>query len=361
MTIVAVTTSPRRVATYARVSSEDQAERGTIKTQLDELERYLDGETDASLVRTYVDDGVSGTIPLAKRPAGSQLLDDAQRGLLDEVVVYKFDRIGRDAPDLLALYRSFGEAGVTLSSIVEGSPDLFVWDILAVISDNDRRTFLRRSADGMNRAAREARYTGGVVPYGYRVDGIKPHARLVPDTAAVWNGLSPADIVSRIYERVGIDDRSCRQVADEFNALGVPTHASLDGRGTRRRGTRAIWRSGRIRNLVVQPLYRGELTYGRRAKRPREVITAAIDPLVSRELWDAAQAALARHRVAARVTDRVYLLRGAMTCALCGLTYVGSWHKDAVWYRCGGQIHERGAIDGLAAPAGASRARCSSR
>ena len=37
----------------------------------------------------------------------------------------------------------------------------------AVIAANERRKFLERSAEGMNRAAKEGRYTGGIVPLGY--------------------------------------------------------------------------------------------------------------------------------------------------------------------------------------------------
>jgi hypothetical protein len=62
----------------------------------------------------------------------------------------------------------------------------------------------------------------------------------------------------------------------------VPTHYARDGRGVRGAVTQGQWRAGRIRNLVVNPVYKGSLTYGRRidqrsprtAKRGHEIITA---------------------------------------------------------------------------------------
>ena len=82
------TTTLRRVVTYERVSSEDQRERATIKTQQDELAVDLSKEPNVRLGTRYIDDGVSGTIPMALRPAGKRLLADAGRGLFDEVWVW---------------------------------------------------------------------------------------------------------------------------------------------------------------------------------------------------------------------------------------------------------------------------------
>ena len=80
-----VATGVRRAAIYKRVSSDDQAERGTIATQADELRRRLAVEPNVAVVGEYDDDGISGTIPLEDRPAGARLLADARAGRLDEV------------------------------------------------------------------------------------------------------------------------------------------------------------------------------------------------------------------------------------------------------------------------------------
>ncbi len=91
-----IETATRRVAIYLRVSSDDQAERGTIQTQADEVRRRLDREPGVVVAGEYADDGVSGTIPLAERPWGRRLMRDAAAHLFGEVHVYKLDRLGRD-------------------------------------------------------------------------------------------------------------------------------------------------------------------------------------------------------------------------------------------------------------------------
>jgi site-specific DNA recombinase len=199
----------------------------------------------------------------------------------------------------------------------------------------------------MNRAAREGRYCGGIVAFGYRVEGHQASARLVPDQAIVGGDLSAAGLVHQIYERIALGGWSCRRVAAELNALGVPTAYAREGRGVRGHNTQNVWRAGRIRNMVANPVYKGQLQYGRRTgKRDREVIAAPIEGLVSPALWAEAQEALARNRRCAKNTHRVYLLKGVLKCGICGLTYAGSWSKEFGWYRCGGQLVERGPVPG---------------
>ncbi len=343
-----MTTGTQRVGAYLRVSSDEQADRGTIATQFDQIDRWLASHPAFELVERYADDGVSGMVPLAKRPAGGRLVHDAAAGGLDAVLVYQVDRLGRDAVDLLTARRLLESLGVRLLSVVEGEPDLLGYDVQAVVADHYRREFLRRSADGMARAAREGRYTGGIVAYGYRVEGQKQLARLVPDETLVFADLSAAAVVRRIYERLGLGQVSCAVVADELNALGVPTHYARDRRGIRGARTRGRWTAGRIRNLVINPVYAGELQYGRRtARRDRAVISASITRLVSPELWSAAQETLARNRVCAKNTRRAYLLRGVIHCSICGLIYVGSQGRKATsWYRCNGRNRDRGPLGG---------------
>jgi predicted site-specific integrase-resolvase len=63
-----VTLAPkRRIAIYERVSSADQRERETIKTQTDALDARLAAEPGIEIVARFADDGWSGMKPLAQR------------------------------------------------------------------------------------------------------------------------------------------------------------------------------------------------------------------------------------------------------------------------------------------------------
>jgi site-specific DNA recombinase len=91
---------PQRVALYCRVSSEDQRDAGTIRAQLDFLRGYAT-LYELDVAGEYLDDGFSGTLPLASRPDGRRLLDAADAHRFDAVLVYKLDRLGRTLAALL--------------------------------------------------------------------------------------------------------------------------------------------------------------------------------------------------------------------------------------------------------------------
>ena len=339
------------VAVYLRVSSDDQRDRETIKTQRETIDRWLAQNPQYVVFRSYEDDGVSGTIPLSLRPAGSRLVADAKAGKFAKVVVLRASRLGREEVDLLTTYNLFVDVlDIEIIGVAESLADRTMFGFQSIMAGYARRQFLADSARGMDRAAREGRFTGGIVPLGYKVEGHKQTAKLVPDESIIWGDWTAANLVRRMYQWTGNEGHSCRWISAELNLLGVPTAYIRAGRGVRGKHTQGLWRPGRIRNLLVNPVYKGQLVYGRR-RSPRskrsEAISAEVPALVSPELWEAAQRTLAANRICAKNTQRVYLLRSVMVCGVCGLHYGGTPGRDGIsWYRCNGQLAERGSIEG---------------
>jgi len=342
----------RWAACYLRVSSEEQKERQSIRNQEESIKKYLALHPEMRVYKWYRDDGVSGSVPIAERPAGRPLAEDSLHGTFSVIIMTRADRLGRDAVDLLLMRQVFTKRGVQLVAVEENIEDEFSYDIRAVIAAEDKRRTLDRLWRGMNRAAAEGRYCGGIVPLGFMVEGFQKTARLVPSDRIIRAGWTEAGLVKNIYRWLAVDGWSCRRIAQELNALGVPTAYQKDGRllkdsrGERTKRTQGIWRPGRVRNLVTNPIYKGEPHYGRRSGKVRDIIVAKIEGLVSEEIWDAAQETLARNRIIAKNTNRVYLLRSVIKCGLCGLTYSGYWDRGQVRYKCNGALVERGPIEG---------------
>lgn len=158
-----------RLGVYARVSSDDQAERGTIENQLEFARKYADLHQ-LEIVKWYKDDGVTGTIPLEARPAGRELLQDAKNGIIDLLLIYRLDRLGRSARIILNSVHELESDGVKIRSMTEpfdtGDPSgRFLLTILAGVADLERETIIERLWYGANRAARAGKWLGGIVPY----------------------------------------------------------------------------------------------------------------------------------------------------------------------------------------------------
>jgi site-specific DNA recombinase len=344
--VLGIETSLKRIATYERVSSDDQKLRETIKNQTEQIARSLQMTEGVRLVNRYADDGVSGTIPMAKRPSGRRLMEDAAKRLFDEVWVFKIDRLGRDDIDPLVVWRELESYGIRVHSVSEGVSDIFSYHIHVAMAAEERRKFIERSAAGMVRTVKEGRFPGGICPLGYEVQGRKHEAKIVVGSRIIWKDWTTADLVRHIYDLLGVEGWTCVRIANHLNALGVPTAYQLYAPGARRaeRGTglQAKWYAGRIRNLVVLTIYKGIYQWGKRSKKAREILEVPMPRLVSDELWQAAQEALARNRIQAKNTPRHYLLTGLMKCGICGKTYCNAHGRDkVVYWRCNGRMTSR--------------------
>lgn len=336
----------RRIVTYERVSSEEQRRRETIKTQWVQIEHAIECAPEVKLVHRFIDDGISGKIPMVERPSGRKLMEAAAKNEFDEVWVSRVDRLGRDEIDPLVVWRDLEALGIKVHSVTEGISDSFIYSIHVAMAAKERRTFLERSAAGMERAVKEGRFPGGICPLGYEIVGEKNKAHIVPSLKIIWGDWTAADLVVQIYRWLGVEGWSCPRIAQYLNTMGVPTAYQHIAPGQRRaeRGTglQAKWRAGRIRNMVVLSVYKGVYEYGKRTKKKRETWKAEVPCLVSNELWQAAQEALSRNRLIAKNTTKHYLLSGLIKCGNCGKSYCATHGRDEiVWWRCNGKMTTR--------------------
>jgi|GEM_PF-572168 len=311
-----------RVAAYYRVSTEEQRDRQTIETQRHAVRQYAEREG-YDLVREYLDDGVSGTVPLPDRPGGAELLRDGPGVLL----VYRLDRIGRDTVVTISALQALKAAGWKLQSSQENLEDLLLTEIKAVLASEERRTLARRSHDGMRRKAKAGGWLGGTAPYGYRVEGLRGEATIRPCEAEVVPGVSEAEVVRRMF-RLSAEGKTCQEIADYLNALGVvPSYRPKDGstRGIRTRQIATKWRPGRVARVLAQTTYMGEHTF----KFHSGYISRQFPALVDAPTWHAAQATKKKNtRAGSGNANRLYLLKGKIICERCGRVYVGQTFTD---------------------------------
>lgn len=306
------------VALYCRVSSEDQAQSGTIEAQLHFLRRFCElyGLTVAG---EYLDEGVSGTTPFAERPEGSRLLADARDGRFTTVLVYKVDRLARRLKVLLTVYEELEQLGITLRSATEPldtstSIGRFFFQLLGSLAELDRDIITERLQLGRERVLRGNKWATGVVPYGYVVDAER---QLVPSTVMTPLG-TEADVVRSVFRAIANGSSAVKETA-RLNAAGVPAVTRyVNGRS--RENPRG-WQHSRMWAMLKEPGYAtGVFAY--RSRHDTVEITAP--PLIDRETWDRVQQQLQRNRTWSRDSAKVpYLLRGLITCGGCGRTFQG--------------------------------------
>ena len=343
---------------YMRVSSDAQREKQTIETQRCEIERH--GLVPAN--RIYEDDGVSGMVPFAERTTGGKALlarlnEVARLGRTPRLLLYSLDRLGRDALDTLGTFALMMKLGVKLTTILEGdfedTPEGHFKAVMhSGMAQYGRHRILRGTLDGLRRKAKDSGYTGGRRPFGYRKKDDLKTADLALDKDPIPGlKLSPFDVVRRIF-RDAADGKSCQKIADWLNAMGVPT-SKQSLKGAAKTGRESIWRPNSVRLIIMNPVYKGCLQWGRRTwidkhlklNPPDKVITIQRPELamVDGALWAQANAALHANQILAMAHPKNdYLLHSLIHCGIegCGCIYTGrGTHYACIGRHCAKRLY----------------------
>ena len=101
----------RKVAIYARVSTEHEAQLSALENQKDWYGPILSMHPEWQVVRMYVDEGITGT-SAKKRPQFMAMIDDADSGEFDLILTREVSRFARNTVDTLTYTRQLKAKGV---------------------------------------------------------------------------------------------------------------------------------------------------------------------------------------------------------------------------------------------------------
>ena len=291
---------PLRTAIYARYSSENQSE-----NSIDDQVRICRARAEREgwqIVEIYADYALSGAS--GQRPQFLTLLADARSGRYDVVMAEALDRVSRDQEHIAGFYKHLCFAGVRMVTIAEGDiSELHIGlkGTMSALFLKDLALKTHRGIEGRVRAG----HSGGGLSFGYKVtrrigpDGMPAAGdmEIVPEQAA---------LVRRIFSDY-VGGQSPRAIAIGFNAEGVP-----GPRGGKWTASLILGNAAREIGILRNRLYVGERVWnrqhflkdpntGKRIARPnpREAWVVGAVPelrIIDEDLWQAAQARLARGR-----------------------------------------------------------------
>jgi DNA invertase Pin-like site-specific DNA recombinase len=262
----------------------------------------------------YVEAGVSAKDD--DRPAYQRLMAALRAGIIGVVMATRLDRLWRNLSvavrDVEFITRECGADLIILDQQLDTTTAAgrAMLHMLLTFGQFEREATVERVTEVMLARARDGRFNGGPVPYGYRLDD----KRLVVDEAE-------AATVRHIYE-LFLTTGFIRQVRVALNNAGSRT----------RRGAR--WTCVTVRRILASPVYIGDLLYNRRTTRsgkaklqPAAVHVrrqGVVPAIVPRATFDRVQALLAqRPRLAPRSQSANFLLGGLVRCEYCGYPMYG--------------------------------------
>ncbi|MHA6250317.1 recombinase family protein [Oceanobacillus sp. CAU 1775] len=308
-----MTTEIRRVAIYARVSTEEQAKEGfSIAAQLQTLRQYAQ-IYNWEVIDEYVDEGISGK-SVKGRPEMKRLIKDVENERFDAVLVWKISRLSRNMLETLMMLDKFEKYNVKFISYSENfdtsSPiGRLVLQIMASIAEMERNTLAENVKLGMKQRALEGRWNGGVV-FGY--DTVKKELVI---------NEKEAEVVQLIYHMYA-NGKGLRAISNHLNKAGYRTkrnrYFSING----------------VAQILDNVIYNGKISWlkfenwdskRRKGKNPNPILVEGKhEPIISDELWSVVRARRKSKSFKQRQSNEPFLLSGLLRCPDCGQGMVPS-------------------------------------
>lgn len=215
---------------YLRVSTEAQIEKYGLDMQKQKIIDYCE-RNGVTIDKWYVDGGYSGS--KLDRPEIQKLLEDARKGLIKTVYIYKLDRLSRDTQDTLDLiYRILPKYGVKVVSMTEdirteNPMDKVMLTMNAAMNQYEREVIRMRMSAGMLERIKKGYWMGGGrIPWGYyydRNDGIlhidEEQAEMVRNAYRLYLDGYSCDKISHILGFKG--ERVVTQILKRKSNLGL--------------------------------------------------------------------------------------------------------------------------------------------
>ena len=305
----------KRVAAYARVSTDYEDQINSYKVQCDEYSRIIQSNPDYIFAGIYADQGLSGT-QAKKRPEFMKMIEAARNGEIDLILTKSISRFGRNTLDVITYIRELREIGVEIFFEKENISSLdskidFMLTILSSIAQEESRSISTNV-----KWSYDKKFKKGIVDarriFGYNVEDGK--YVINPEEAKVVK-----QIFTLALKRYKITD-----IVKTLNSSGIKTH------------TGSIWRYGNIRYILTNEKYCGDavlrktvtLDYltGKAVKNDniadKYYVKNNHDPIISRESFHAVQVILNDKTRTKRNTNKTtkYPLTGILYCPKCGRT-----------------------------------------
>lgn len=303
------------VGGYIRVSTERQVEGYSIEGQITQIEQYCQFNG-YELVDIYADRGISGKS--MNRPELQRMLNDAKNGKLDCVMVYKTNRLARNTSDLLTIVEELHRQNVEFFSLsermeVKNSTGKLMLQILASFSEFERNTILENIYTGQRQRALEGYYQGNL-PLGYNN---------IPDNKKeLMINQHEANIVKYIFESYA-KGHGYRKIANALNHKGYVTKKGNP------------FSISAVTYILSNPFYIGKIQFAkykdwndkrRKGLNDKPVIAEGKHtPIISRDLWDKAQARKKQVSKKPQVHGKgTNLLTGIIACPQCSASMSAS-------------------------------------
>jgi len=241
--------SKKRVAAYARVSTEQESQESSYELQCQHYTEFITQHEDWTMVKVYADEGKTGT-STRRRTEFRQMIADAEAGKIDMIITKSISRFARNTVDCLETVRKLKNlpkpVGVYFEKenidSLDGKSELIL-TILSSLAQDESRSIsenIRWSLQKLYEQGYVHCPTNRLLGYDTVVDPVTGEKRMVVEPIG-------AAVVRMIYEEF-LSGAGYSEIAHHMEQLGA-----LTGAGSNR------WSSVAVRRILANEKYTGDV------------------------------------------------------------------------------------------------------
>lgn len=314
----------RRVAAYARVSTDLEEQTSSYEAQIAYYTSYIQGKSDWEFAGMYSDEGISGT-STKRREGFQQMIQDALAGKIDLIITKSVSRFARNTVDSLTYVRTLKEKGVEIYFEKEN-----IWtfdskgELLITIMSSLAQEESRSISENVTWSHRK-RFEAGkaFIPYSSLL-GFKKG-----EDGGIAIDEAQAPTVKLIYQLV-LEGHSLREVKVELERRGLKT-----ARG------KSVWSISSIRSILTNEKYKGDALLQKtftvdfltkeskknEGEVPQYYVHDNHPAIIDKAAWDEVQYILATS-LSAKRSSKQHFLSGRIYCGCCGGVFGSKvWHS----------------------------------
>lgn len=321
----------RRVAAYARVSTDSEEQLTSYEAQVDYYTRYIHNKPDWQFVDVYTDEGISAT-NTKKRDGFNRMVSDALDGKIDLIVTKSVSRFARNTVDSLTTVRKLKDAGVEVYFEKENiwtldSKGELLITIMSSLAQEESRSISENVTWGQRKRFADGKVS---IPYGQFL-GYRKGADGLPEIVP-----EEAEIVRTIY-RMCIEGKSTNAIAKYLTQQEIPTPAG-----------KKVWQRATVESILRNEKYKGSALLQKKftvdflqkkmkvneGEVPQYYVEHSHEAIIQPAEWEKAQLELARRK---NSTKRTYCngpFAAKLVCGDCGEHYGSKvWHSNSKYRR----------------------------
>ena len=325
----------RRVAGYARVSTDSEEQLTSYEAQVKHYENYIRSHAEWTYVNVYTDEGISG-LGTKHRDGFNAMIRDALAGEIDLIVTKSVSRFARNTVDSLSTIRKLKEAGCECYFEKEniytfdGKGELLL-TIMSSLAQEESRSISENVTWSQRKRFAEGKVTVAYSSFlGYE-KGENGSLRIVPEQAAIV----------RVIYKLFLEGKTTHGIATYLMERNIPSPTG-----------KQKWQASTVGSILRNEKYKGDAilqkTYcvdflTKKMKKnegevPQYIVEGAHEAIIRPEQFEAVQQEIARRKELGRAySDTAF--HSKLICGDCGGYYGRKvWHSTddyrSVIYQC---------------------------